>query len=486
MSYQYLKEESYYEDLYDRHTVEECRSNERVVNKTFSEMEKKEEFAEEFKSHLTGWYLQYSQLYFQLVETVAYLRSKGREEAIRIWMEKDEAKDRRIAEARLTKLPYCKACGKDMGAISKDYMPRKTEGSANREDEILFMLECRPCKKRIALWEDGSEWEGMKTFCPRCRSEMKHSDKKEGDTITTTYDCPSCSHTYQDTLDLGEKYVPEEPEEDPFYELDRRRFCFDGEMQSKYERKFHHLTRVAQLHLDANHREEHKEEYDAVKEIKQLKVIELSTALKPLIEEAGYAEFKLGDPEFGRETSVPFSCLDGKPERAEYDSKKGLQKIISSALEGTNWRLMSEGVSYRLGYLSGRLRAYESEEDMRKLVEGKAKKAPQKEERPVRLDHAFDFENLSFDLKRGVLKSYFEKMTIGSEPVDTGEKHKKKQTTTTFHLNPDFGIIIPMREDDPTVPSFVRNFSFVSSNTSITGNWYEREKKDATGSESAK
>jgi hypothetical protein len=41
---------------------------------------------------------------------------------------------------------------------------------------------------------------------------------------------------------------------------------------------------------------------------------------------------------------------------------------VDQALIDTNWRLMSDGISYRLGYLNGRLRAYEQEEDLKELV----------------------------------------------------------------------------------------------------------------------
>ena len=49
-------------------------------------------------------------------------------------------------------------------------------------------------------------------------------------------------------------------------------------------------------------------------------------------------------------------------------SQKVLSKAVEKALLNTNWRLMSEGISYRLGYLNGRLRAYEREEDLLNLV----------------------------------------------------------------------------------------------------------------------
>ena len=70
----------------------------------------------------------------------------------------------------------------------------------------------------------------------------------------------------------------------------------------------------------------------------------------------------------GRDVYVGFSCLDSKSDRNDYDSRKTLKKLVDSALEDTNWRLMSDGISYRLGYLNGRVKAYEGEEDLKKLV----------------------------------------------------------------------------------------------------------------------
>ena len=45
-----------------------------------------------------------------------------------------------------------------------------------------------------------------------------------------------------------------------------------------------------------------------------------------------------------------------------------MKKLVDSALSDTNWRLVSDGISYRLGYLNGRVKAYEGEEAMKELV----------------------------------------------------------------------------------------------------------------------
>jgi len=57
----------------------------------------------------------------------------------------------------------------------------------------------------------------------------------------------------------------------------------------------------------------------------------------------------------------------------EYDSKKQLKKVIDKTLENTNWRLMSAGVRYRVGYLNGSLRCYETEDDLIKLMDGNSR-----------------------------------------------------------------------------------------------------------------
>ena len=94
----------------------------------------------------------------------------------------------------------------------------------------------------------------------------------------------------------------------------------------------------------------------------------------------------------GKDVFVGFNCLDGKSDRNDRDSEKTLKKTVEKALQDTNWRLMSDGISYRLGYLNGRLRAYEREEDLKKLVErdiktGKLKKpnAPKSDSGPRKL-----------------------------------------------------------------------------------------------------
>jgi len=48
-----------------------------------------------------------------------------------------------------------------------------------------------------------------------------------------------------------------------------------------------------------------------------------------------------------------------------------LKKLIYKTLKGTNWKLMSDGLSYNLGFLSSRIKRVESEEEIIKLIDKK-------------------------------------------------------------------------------------------------------------------
>lgn len=352
--------------VYDEITVEGCRSGERIVNGTFREMERKVP-PSEIEQRRPAWYLFYSQLYFGLVESQAAARAVKGDQTINDWLARDEEKDRVLANAHVEGSMYCRSCGKDMRVISKNYMRRE----GRNEDDILLMFECDSCNKRQAYWQDGTEWEGAKTLCEKCGESMDHTGKTDNKIVTITYKCPKCGHSYQDSFELGGSTEEEPP--DPNYELDNKRFVFDSDMMFKYEQKRRHLERLMKLEATVADQAVHTDIYETIKDIKKLKIAQLAEILKPILEKASYTEFKLDQPQLGREVAVGFSCLDAKPEREEYNSKKDLQKLIGKTLEDTNWRLMSEGVSYRVGYLTGRLRAYESEDELRKLIEQKAK-----------------------------------------------------------------------------------------------------------------
>jgi hypothetical protein len=161
----------------------------------------------------------------------------------------------------------------------------------------------------------------------------------------------------------------EDEKPDPDYDKDHAYFCLhDKEFRERLIKIRQDFEAMAQLGKEFKEKEDNKHIYDAMKEVKKPKIAELTPLLAPALEKAGYIEFSLDKPEMGRDVFIGFSCLDSKSGREDYDSRKTLKKLVDKALIDTNWRLMSDGISYRLGYLNGRIRAYEQEEDIKKLV----------------------------------------------------------------------------------------------------------------------
>ena len=108
--------------------------------------------------------------------------------------------------------------------------------------------------------------------------------------------------------------------------------------------------------------------YQKARLLNTLKIGQLKELLEKTIEHENYQDLAFAKPDMGQYVIIDFSVNDMQEDRKEYDSTSKLKELIKSALEETNWRLMSDGIHYRLGILTGKLKTYEKEEDLVKLV----------------------------------------------------------------------------------------------------------------------
>lgn len=354
--YTYLKPREHYEDRYDRLTVEFARQDMKYFNQFYEKWFKimPDEKPDSIRSvfHLNG-------VYMQMVGNGLLDRYDKRDSEISEMMTEDEDKDEKLANARLTAEPVCQHCGKtDLKITDKSLL---NKDGLDSQEAVLFFLKCAKCGKNSAYWEDGEAWEPHKTYCPKCKAEMTDKRNMRGEVLTTTYKCQACGHSYKDKLDLK----PKKEKLDPDYETDRQLYCLHDKKNLDEHRdakwRYDNLGRMSK---ELKEKEENKELYDAVAKLRKPKIAELADMLKDALDKAGYIKFSLDKPEIGRNVKVSFSCLDDKSDREDYESRKTLQKLLRQTLADTNWRLTSDGISYRLGYLSGQLRAYESEDDM--------------------------------------------------------------------------------------------------------------------------
>ncbi len=357
--YIYLKDSTYYSELYDKLTIEECqRWENKKYYKDISKLKGKEKELEKSKE----------KLYYSMVVPIALHfikagRASQKSKTIQEWMKRDKEKDEKIANAEEPQGVRCLGCS----SLLKNCAFRDLLSNNKGKEEVVFMFECSKCGKRRAFWEDGIEWE-HKPKCVECRSEVKTETRREDNIIIHIYSCPNCNHVETDKLDLNKK---EEEEMDQNFEVNRKKYCMSekegGEIMIQAEQ-------MGKLVEEFKEKEENAEIYEAVNKVKKLNIAELRDLLDPVLEHSGYVKLEFEKPDFQKDVILGFNLQDNKSGRGKYDSVHSLQEIIKESLAPTNWRLMSDGVTYRLGFLQGRLKGIEGEEKLLKLVKNDLKK----------------------------------------------------------------------------------------------------------------
>ena len=183
------------------------------------------------------------------------------------------------------------------------------------------------------------------------------------------YSCSHCGHRYQDELDLS---VPKKKKKniDLHFEEDRKKYCLPETDGEEYLRN---TESMKELLSDWDERDKNKDIYDAIEKIEKLKVSDLEKRPDSCMVDSCYTHLHFKSPEIEQSTTLYFTVQDDKSYREEYNSKKNLKKIIQKELGPTNWRLMSEKITYRMGILQGRLRGYDGDESLVNLIKRKSK-----------------------------------------------------------------------------------------------------------------
>lgn len=356
----YLKPEQYYIDLYDLHTIEECldwfSSLKKGMEKKRGELKDMSDEAFDKDVHKAASYT---------VNVIKIQRFRHKAAKLQEWMDRD----RRMQEMFDNAVPpvdvYCKECFSRAKVTSKDLMNSYEENA-----QVLFMFECVKCQKRQALYEDGTEWKHDPPKCPKCNCSLNYNTKHTKDKMTTFYSCPSCSYKEKDVHDFkksGEWLKKKEERDKKLLGEYRKDFCLD---EDEGKKAVHNLDSIVRFVEEMKEKEKKEKNpiYQKANSLKKLKIGQLKELLEKAMEQEGYKELNFGKPEMGQYVIIDFTVNDIKDEREEYKSVSILKKLIKGLLEETTWRLMSEGVHYRLGILSGRLKAYEREEELMELV----------------------------------------------------------------------------------------------------------------------
>lgn len=365
----YLQPEQYYIDLYDLLTINRCLDAIRMyqdVYKKSLKTKKLEHLPKEEKFRSASMLLN-QHLYFKTA-----IRFKNKQKTIQEWVQKDRNKQDKYDNAVEPAL-YCPDCNTPMESFFKTL--DTTLDSAKHK--VLFFMKCPECDKREGIYEDGEIRETKSRLCPKCEGELTYSHDKKGKVCKWITKCKSCDYK-KGEIDDHDKWKKEHAEKEAkdkeLLAKYRAEFCLDEKEGNERVEMMEALEVANVVHAEEIQKYDNQAYADSLK-LKKTTIPDLEKIMIQVTNKANYTKLSFEKPEIGQYVIIPFSVQDPDSERTSRDSSQELEEIIKNALKDTNWRLMS-GVSYRLGYLQGRLKSYEQEEDMLKIV-GKKENKPQ-------------------------------------------------------------------------------------------------------------
>jgi hypothetical protein len=361
----YLYEDQYYNDLYDLLTIKDCLSSIDFWRKTYRE--KKSDKSGSEKDKLKAFSIGLNLDLFQIKGE----RYVHRQQSIQEMINDDKKKQDFYDSASEPSDIYCKICGRQLYSdfkILEDYTDKPLR--------VLFYFPCKTCKKKRGIYNTGEEHISKPELCPKCGYDIKTSYKRTGKKVTTIRKCTHCKFSETELEDFEKEskgWDKKQAEDRKLFEKYRSEFCLSKKAGQEYVVSKENIKQMGKM-VDEFNQKKADPAYNKAKQLKKLNVIELEKLLNNVLEKEKYIKLTLDKPEIDRYVIVPFTVQDADSSRKENESTSKLQKTIKNALEETNWRLMSEGTTYRLGYVYGRIKGYEREEDLANLFRPKVLK----------------------------------------------------------------------------------------------------------------
>lgn len=371
---QYLNDEQNYVDRYDLHTIEECLDTVKMfqnIYKTSLASKELKDISQEDKSHDTNLMLH------RTLFAIKGKRYEKKQETIQKWMEEDKLKQDKQDYTPIPEGIVCPLCGGSMSFNSSKHLDYSYDSPIMR---MVFLFKCSKCEKQQWVYDDNEIRLSKPDLCPKCKEEIDIKATRKGKVITWKHKCKACGYTKTEIEDLAKH-----DEEHEKWEEEQKKKVEEGKkLLEKHREEFclnekdgiEHVETLEAMEVGHEVYEEEKQKYDdkayqTAVNLKRLTVLEIEKLLTEKLEREKYVKFTLGKPDMGRFVTIPFNVLDANSTRNPNISEATLKKLLKDTLEDTNWRLMSDGIRYRLGYLSGTLKAYEQEENLLELVGAK-------------------------------------------------------------------------------------------------------------------
>lgn len=366
MSFRYLKSRQHYEDRYDLNTIEQCLDQLKMLD----DIDKKMRVALEFKNYPESELKKDSDLIAgRFMFAIRAQRYKERASTIAEWMAEDKTKQDKLDNTLPPKV-NCPKCGTLM--VDDDFKTLEDEPL-----RVLFNFSCPKCKKREGVYENGEVWVYKPSYCSECGKELKTDIKIKGDITTFTTKCTGCKYknvnVHDHIKDEAERKVQEQRDVELLAKY-RDEFCLNEEKSKEYVDLLQAIEVGFAIHNEIIAEMDNPAQEKLMK-VKKLSITDLETLLNKALIDSGFTRLSIGAPDIGRHVSVPFTIQD-TVKRHDLESIAVLHGLLKNSLKETNWRAPKDDLSYRLGFISGRLKGYENEEDLLKLFGREETKKP--------------------------------------------------------------------------------------------------------------
>ncbi len=378
MSFQYLQPQQHYEDRYDIGTIRECLETLGMVNAVGEKMKQEFQFQKypESEQERNMGLLRRRMLFLTQAQ-----RHKHRASTIAEWMESDRLKQDKQDNTPIPRA-NCPECG---GAMTDDGLHHLVDWDDDKPMRVLFTFNCSKCKKRQGVYDDGEIYVSKSDFCPECNQKLDRKTTKKSEVITTRYNCKNCGYSKKDVWDLKksdeehkqwqEEHAKEELEDKQLLEKYRAEFCLSDEKGKEYVETLEAME-VAHEVKEEVLAEMDTPAHEKLLSVNKIAITDLEALVNKALEKSGFTRLSIGEPDIDRHVLVPFTVQETKPKRRDRESVADLYDLLKTALKDTNWRAPKDLISYRLGFLSGKLKGYESEDDLLKLFGKEEPKKP--------------------------------------------------------------------------------------------------------------
>lgn len=339
----YRKHDQYYIDEYDRQTIVLLKELESIYTMKL----KSAQSLDEKQRLIIGEYSSTDSFYHKAV-----LRARNRAESIQASIEHDERRDRLVAKNPEPRNIDCKTCSSVMILCSHFFK----EGPA----EILFVFECpQGHLPKRAFYPNGKEFYLPERRCGKCNGGLQSATRRTKNKLIFTETCKECKSRTVDEIDFPK-------EEEPINEEDRGKYCTTYLNQNTFLEDLQVVAKLAQSLEEQRKMKQEQEKYrfDAVQ---KLKIPHLEQRLIQLTEKENYTKFSFEKPVFTSHTVIQFSVQD-PTDRSEMESLKQLQMAMQADLFETNWRLAKSDLTYRMGYITGKVKGFEQDDDILKIA----------------------------------------------------------------------------------------------------------------------